>query len=404
MPFYQYRARDSQGALVTGTIEADDDSTCEQALERKGLIPIRVSRAGKRAGTNAIKKLLNRVTHQEIIVFSRQLATLFAAGVPLTRALGALERQAVNPEFREVVKKVREDVEGGASFHEALARHPKVFSELYANMVEAGEAGGILDGVLARLALMLEKDAENRAKIKSATLYPKIVVGAIAAALLVIMNFVIPRFAELYASFRVELPLPTRMLIAASNVFTSYWYLALAAAAAVYVLLRMYFKTEKGRLNRDRLVLRLPVFGPIILKSIIARYSRVLGSLYRSGIPMLQALDIVSRATENKAVEADILVIEEEVKKGRPLSEQMERSGRFPPMVVQMVSVGEETGGLDDMLDKSAEYYEQEVDASIRNLTTTLEPLLLGFIFAMVLFLALAIFLPMWDIVKFVRR
>ena len=406
MPFFQYRARDSEGALVTGTLEAANAAELEDSLEKMGLIPIKVAfagrlAAGRRLGGGLFKK---KVTPQELILFSRQLATLFSAGVPLTRALGALERQSANPTFKEVIKDVREEVEGGSTFSSAVGKHSRVFGELYAYMIEAGEAGGILDMVLARLAQMLEKDAENRAKIKSATLYPKIVLGAIALAFVVIMNFVIPKFSQLYSSFKIELPLPTRMLIAASKVFTTYWWAGLGAAAVVFVLARLYLSTERGKVARDRLVLKVPIFGPLILKSILARFSRVLGSLYSSGLPILQSLDIVSRAVENRIIAADVKRIEDDVRAGHPLSRPMEESANFPPMVVQMVAVGEESGGLDDMLEKAAEYYEQEVDGTIRNLTTTLEPVLLAFIFFIVLFLALAIFLPMWDIVKVVRR
>jgi type II secretory pathway component PulF len=405
MPFFDYRARDKEGTLVRGRLEAPDTHSLEEALSRTGLIPIRVTPALRPGPSLAsLKKYFQRIAPTDLILFSRQLATLFSAGVPLTRAFTALETQATNPVMKATIKSVREEVEGGSSFHNALRKHPDVFGELYANMIEAGEAGGILDEVLDRLALMLEKEAENRAKIKSATLYPKIVIGAIVVAIVVIMNFVVPRFGALYASFDVDLPIPTRALIAASDIFTSYWYLMLLLVAAVYISLKYYFSTPKGAFNRDLLILKVPVFGPLILKSLLARFSRVLGSMYRSGIPILQSLDIVTRAIDNRVVSRDIATIKDEVRAGRPLSIPMEESPYFPPMVVQMVSVGEETGALDEMLDKAAEYYEQEVDNSIRNLTTSIEPILLSIIFVIVLFMALAIFLPMWDIVKFVKR
>lgn len=218
------------------------------------------------------------------------------------------------------------------------------------------------------------------------------------------MNFVVPRFARLYATFKVDLPLPTRILIALSDAFASYWYIAAFMALFFFFGVRVYLSTESGKYNRDRFMLKVPVFGPLLLKSVISRFSRVLASLYRSGLPILQSLDIVSRAVENKLLESEIKLIEENVRAGKALSGPMSESGSFPPMVVQMVAVGEDTGNLDEMLDKTAEYYDREVDASIRNLTTLLEPILLAFIFGIVLFLALAIFLPMWDILKIVRR
>lgn len=406
MPSYRYRARDRQGALVKGVLEAPDKAALESALDKMGLIPIKVE-AGRESPVKKLSvfhDIFNRVEPQEIILFSRQLATLFSAGVPLTRALTTLQAQMSSERFRGVVRHIREDIEAGSTFSAALRKHPSVFPELYSHMVEAGEAGGILDSVLDRLAFMLEKNAENRAKVKSATLYPKIVIGAIVIAITVLMNFVVPKFAALYASFKVELPLPTRVLITLSNAFTAYWYLMLAAGAGSFVLARLYVSTEAGRRAWDRIMLKVPVFGPLILKSIMSRFARVLGSLYKSGLPILQSLDIVSRAVENKIITEEVKAIAVDVRAGKNLSEPMAKSPHIQPMVVQMVTVGEETGNLDEMLEKVAEYYDREVDATIRNLTTTLEPLLLAIIFGMVLFLALAIFLPMWDILKIVRR
>ncbi len=406
MASFRYRARDKHGALITGLLEASDRSQTEASLDKMGLIPISIASGGPSFETFFRLDMLLRssVPQMEIIIFSRQMATLFGAGVPLTRALSTLERQIKSPAFSSVVKKIREDVEGGGSFSGALKAHPSVFSELYANMAEAGEAGGILESVLDRLASMLEKNAENRAKVKSAILYPKIVLGAIVAAIVILMNIVVPRFARLYATFKVDLPLPTRILIALSDAFASYWYIAAFMALFFFFGARVYLSTESGKYNRDRFMLKVPVFGPLLLKSVISRFSRVLASLYRSGLPILQSLDIVSRAVENKLLESEIKLIEENVRAGKTLSGPMSESGSFPPMVVQMVAVGEDTGNLDEMLDKTAEYYDREVDASIRNLTTLLEPILLAIIFGIVLFLALAIFLPMWDILKIVRR
>lgn len=404
MASFQYRARDKSGSLVVGTLDGADTAEVETALEKMGLIPIRVA---SKAGSGAFTRLNNyfkKVTPVELILFSRQLSTLFGAGVPLTKALGTLEEQLKGPKFPPVIKKIREDVEGGSTFSDAIRKHPEVFPELYSNMVEAGEAGGILDEVLDRLAVMLEKDEENRAKIKSATLYPKIVVAAIILAVLIIMNFVIPKFAKLYKSFDIELPLPTRMLIAASDWFTAYWYVLAALSVGIFLAIKLYLSTTSGRLFRDRFILRVPLFGPLILKSILTRFSRILGSLYKSGLPILQSLDIVSRAVENRLIASVIKDVENEVRAGKGLAEPMTATRRFPPMVVQMVTVGEETGKLDEMLEKVAEYYDKEVDSTIRNLTTTLEPVLLAFIFVLVLFLALAIFLPMWDIIKVVKR
>jgi len=404
MSSFFYRARDKHGALVTGSLDAASIEESEAALDKMGLIPIKVAKQASSFRFPDIRNLFEKIPQQEIIMFSRQLATLFGAGVPLSRALFTLERQAATAGFSQVVKTIREDIEAGVGFAASLRKHPRVFPELYCSLIEAGEAGGILEAVLNRLSLMLEKTAENRAKVKSATLYPKIVVVGIFVAITILMTFVVPRFATLYSSFKIELPLPTRMLIAISGFFSEYWYLMAAAAVLIYFGVRVFFRTEPGKDLWDSLVLKVPVFGPIILKSVLSRFSRVLGELYRSGLPILQSLDIVSRAVDNRLISREVKRIEDEVRAGKSLSAEMAASGEFPPLMVQMVTVGEDTGKLDEMLSKMSEYYDQEIDTSIRNLTTTLEPILLAFIFVIVLFLALAIFLPMWDIIKVVRR
>jgi len=404
MPSFLYRARDKSGALVRGSLEAASMNEIEASLDRMGLIPIKIMPGKASFRLPDLKHYFEKVPPQELIIFSRQLATLFGAGVPLTKALFTLERQASAEAFRKIVKSLREDIEAGSGLANAIRKYPAVFPELYASMIEAGEAGGILEEVLKRLAAMLEKNSENRARIKSATLYPKIVVGGLAIAIIILMSFVVPRFSQLYSSFKIELPLPTRMLIAISDFALSYWYLFLSGAIALFLALKAFLRTERGKDFWDRSIIKIPIFGPLILKSVLSRFSRVLGSLYRSGLPILQSLDIVSRAVDNRLIAAEVKRIEGEVRAGRPLSEELGKSGQFPPMVVQMVGVGEDTGNLDEMLDKVSEYYDQEVDASIRNLASTLEPVLLAFIFAVVLFLALAIFLPMWDIIKVVKR
>ncbi|MEE8185952.1 MAG: type II secretion system F family protein [Thermodesulfobacteriota bacterium] len=405
MPIFFYRARDRRGALITGKLEGRNRDTIEVDIDRMGLIPINVSQKWGAPQFSLAKfgSVLTYITQQDLIVFSRQLATLFGAGIPLTRALSTLESQATNQKFAEIIKNIRGEVEGGSTLANAMSKQQKVFGELYIGMIEAGEAGGILESVLERLAFMLEKTHENRSKVRSATLYPKIVVGAIILAATFLLWFVIPKFSNLYGSFNVALPLPTRVLIAFSNIFQSYWYLALLSIIAVYFVVKFYKSTERGRYNWDRLTLIIPIFGPLILKSIMSRFARTLGSLYKSGMPILQSMDIVSRGVENTVITKSIKKIEEDVKAGMSLSEPMTNTRLFPPLVIQMVGVGEETGALDEMLEKVAQYYDQEVDSSIRNLTTTLEPILLAFIFGMVLFLALAIFMPMWDLVSLVK-
>lgn len=405
MPIYSYRARDRKGALVLGELEAADKGALEKSLDKTGLIPIAISPVSKiRFDFSKIKNIFERITAEELILFTRQISTLFGAGLPLTKALSTLEGQTKNKAFAGIIKKIREDIEAGSAFANALSRHPKIFNELYSSMAEAGEAGGILDKVLDRLASMLEKENENRAKIKSATLYPKIVLGAVAAAIFIMMTFVVPKFVQLYKMFNVALPLPTRLLIAISNFFTSYWHILLIIVISGIISINLYIKTKNGRYNWDFLQLKIPIFGNMFLKSILSRFARTLGSLYASGLPILQALDIASRTAGNIVIAESVKAIEEDVRTGKGISEPMARIKYFPPMVVQMAAVGEQTGAIDNMMEKVAEYYDQEVDHTIRNMSTILEPILLLFIFGLVLFLALAIFLPMWDMVRLVRR
>lgn len=404
MPFFSYRARNRTGALVTGNVEAANKAAAEINLDKMGLIPLSVKPAKIAIEFPNINLLFQTIAPQDTILFSRQLATLFTAGIPLTKALFTLEIQLSNKKLTNIIKIVREDVEGGATFAQALKKHPHVFDETYYSMVEAGEAGGILDNILERLAAMKERIQEINSKVKSATLYPKIVVAAILIAVIILMTFVVPKFSRLYSNFNVPLPLPTRILIAMSNFFSSYWYLTAIAAILPIVIFKWWTKTDAGHYNWDKWKLNIPIFGPFSQKATMSRFARVFGSLYKSGLPILQSLDIVSRVTDNRLISRAVKDIEIDIRSGKSLSELMEQSGLFPPMVVQMVRVGEETGALDEMLEKVAQYYDQEVDYTVRNLTTSLEPILLTVIFGMVLFLALAIFLPMWDIVSIVKR
>ncbi|MEK7688645.1 MAG: type II secretion system F family protein [Deltaproteobacteria bacterium] len=404
MPFFSYRARNRTGALVTGNVEAANKAAAEINIDKMGLIPLFVKPAKIAIEFPDINLLFQTIAPQDTILFSRQLATLFTAGIPLTKALFTLEIQLSNKKLTNIIKIVREDVEGGATFAQALKKHPHVFDETYYSMVEAGEAGGILDDILERLAAMKERIQEINSKVKSATLYPKIVVAAILIAVIILMTFVVPKFSRLYSNFNVPLPLPTRILIAMSNFFSSYWYLTAIAAILPIVIFKWWTKTDAGHYNWDKWKLNIPIFGPFSQKATMSRFARVFGSLYKSGLPILQSLDIVSRVTDNRLISRAVKDIETDIRSGKSLSELMEQSRLFPPMVVQMVRVGEETGALDEMLEKVAQYYDQEVDYTVRNLTTSLEPILLTVIFGMVLFLALAIFLPMWDIVSIVKR
>ncbi|MFQ5900537.1 MAG: type II secretion system F family protein [Thermodesulfobacteriota bacterium] len=408
MATFIYKARDGSGVLITGSLETDNKESLEASLDRMGLIPITITPKKDASFNIGVNRFFEKITPEDLILFTRQLATLYRAGLPLTRGLETIQGQISNDKLKGVIGEVVIDIKEGNSFAYALGRHPKVFSELYVSMIEAAETAGILDEILDRLASMAEKDAENKARVKAALLYPKIVVVAILVAVVVLMTFVMPSFVNLYGAFNVTLPLPTRLLIAISKFFTVYWYIILVIIAAPVLFVRWWLKTERGEYSWDKWKLKLPIFGPIMLKTTLSRFARVLGALFRSGIPVLQALDIVSRAVDNKLVARAVRDIAYDVKEGKRLSEPMadvEASpGLFPPMVIQMVAVGEDVGALDEMLERSSDYLDEEVNYSIRNLTTVIEPVLLVVIFGMVLFLALAIFLPIWDLVNLTKR
>ncbi len=403
MAIYAYKARSYEGELITGQIDAPDRMTIERDLGNQGLIPISVSEIKQRFDLKKYLSSLERVSGEDLIIFTRQLGTMYKAGIPFIRAITAVGQQTGSKSLRNILTQVKKDVEEGETFSKALAKHPHVFDELYISMVEAGEAAGVLDEILDRLSILLEKDAAIKSKIKSATLYPKIVIGAIIAAAMILITFVIPKFAALYGSFKTSLPLPTRILILISSYSQKYWLLAAFVAPVSLISFRYFIKTEMGRIWWDTLRIRVPLFGPLALKAAMSRFSMILGTLLKSGLPIMAALEISGRTTGNIALSSEIEKIRDEIRGGRPLADPMEDSGLFPAMMVQMASVGEETGKLDDMFLKVSEHLNNEVDYTIRNLSTMLEPVLLMVIFGMVLFLALALFLPMWDMVRLVR-
>jgi type II secretory pathway component PulF len=400
VPIFTYRARDKYGSLFTGSIETSGRDAVASQLDHLGYHPVSIEerRPGVRAGE--FLERLTRVSPQDLIVFSRQLATLISAGLPFMTSFDALIEQTQNQRLKHVITQIRKDVEGGSSFSDALAKHPSVFNNLYVSMIRAGETGGVLDEILQRLATLAEHEAETRARIKAATRYPKIVIGALAVAFIILLQFVIPRFAALYANFKVQLPLPTRILIGINHAFQIYWWVTLAVIIVVTLAVRAHIRTEAGRFQWDGIKLRLPVFGSIFLKTALSRFARVFGTLTRSGLSILQTLEIVSQTVGNTVISRVVDNIRDSARQGRGIVQPMQVSRIFPPVVIQMVAVGEQTGKMEEMLMKVSDYYDQEVEYSIRNLSTSLEPLLLAVIGGVVLFLALAIFMPWWNLIN----
>ncbi|MBI3595845.1 MAG: type II secretion system F family protein [Nitrospirae bacterium] len=400
MPVFQYRARDKYGSLSTGTIETSSRDAVASQLDHLGYHPVLIEEIRKELGAAELFDRFTRISPENLIIFSRQLATLISAGLPFMTSFDALIEQTDNKRLKNVIVQVRKDVEGGSSFSDALAKHPTVFSNLYVSMIRAGETGGVLDEILQRLATLAEHEAETRARIKAATRYPKIVIGALVIAFVILLQFVVPRFAALYANFKAKLPLPTRILIGINNAVQSYWWLILAVIVLATFGIRAYIRTEAGRLWWDGMKIKLPVFGPIFLKTALSRFARIFGTLTRSGLSILQTLEIVSQTVGNTVISRVVDNIRDSARQGRGIVQPMQVSRIFPPVVVQMVSIGEQTGKMEEMLMKVSEYYDQEVEYSIRNLSTSLEPLLLAVIGGVVLFLALAIFMPWWNLIN----
>jgi len=404
MPAYKYKARDKFGKAVNGVMEASSSEMAAGHLDGLGYIPVSIKEKKKDIISLGFLRGDRGVGLEDLILFSRQLSTLVSAGIPLLRSLDALSEQTENKRMKEVIDTIRNDIQGGSTLSDALGRHPKVFSALYIGMVHAGETAGTLDEILDRLAGLNEHEKDTRSRIKEATRYPKIVVISISAAFIVLVNFVVPRFAKMFSNFKATLPLPTRIMIGISHAFREYWFVMIIAASLVILGFRWYKNTEFGRLKWDGLMVRIPVFGPLFLKITMSRFTNILGMLIRSGVPILDALKIASATTGNVVISREVDKLRESVREGSGLSRQLRQSGVFTPMVVQMISVGEESGKMDEMLAKVSQYYELEIEYTIKNFATLIEPALIITIGGMVLFLALGVFLPMWDMARVVLK
>src|SRR3990172_6280756 len=394
MTAYRYKGWDESGSLMTGVVECSGREAAALQLDQLGYLPIRIEEQSSgfdwRASLQVLNDLTVRVTDEDLIILTRQMATLIDAGLSFVTVFDALIEQTANPKLKAILIQVRHDVEGGMFFSDALAKHPAVFDHLYVSMVRAGEAAGVLDEMLDRLAFLAERDADTRAKINSATRYPLIVVVALVVAFGILVTVVIPQFAKLYGNFHVALPLPTRLMIGLNTLIRSYGVMIVAAVVAAAFGFRAYVKTPSGRALWDGLKLRLPVFGPLFLKSALSRFARVFGTLNRCGLPALQALEIVAKTADNVTVSRAIDAIQDGARQGRGLVQPMKASRLFPAGVIQMVAIGEETGRLEPMLMKVSEYYDREVDYAIKNLSTAIEPILLVVIGGAVVFLAFA--------------
>ncbi len=400
---YTYRVRNRQGALVTGELQADSEALVVARLREQGMVPIEIK--AKRARLGGEIKFLTRskVKVKDLSVFSRQFATMIDSGLPLLRALAILEQQTESKQLTKVVGTVRTDVEAGSSLSEAMAKHPNAFSRLYVAMVKAGEAGGVLDSVLLRLSDTLEKEVTLRKKIKSAMTYPVVVFAIVVLILSAMLLFVVPTFKGLFSSLGGTLPLPTRILVAFSDAFKKYFLFFVAGFVALGVAFRYWLRTPPGRRSFDKFKLKVPIFGPLFHKSAMSRFARTLGVLSRSGVPLLQSLDIVAETVGNVVVADAVRDLRESVKEGESIAEPLTRHDVFPPMVVQMLAVGEETGALDTMLEKIADFYDEEVSATVDALTSLIEPLMVVVVGGTVGVIVIALYMPMFKILDLIK-
>ncbi len=405
MPLFAYRARSSQGRLIEAEMDAASSAAVASRLIESGVTPVRIEPAA--AASAAVRLELpwraGRVDAEDLIVFCRHMHRLSRAGIPIVRAITGLAESTRNPTLGEALYDVVESLRSGRELSDALQRHPRIFSRLFVSVVQVGENTGRLEEAFAQIGRYLELDRETRKRIKSATRYPTLVVGAIVAALVLINLFVIPSFAKTFESFGSELPWATRVLIATSNFFVIYWPHLGVAALGVALGLRAYLERPAGRLRWHRLKLRIPVVGHIVERATLARYARSFAMTFTAGVPVIETLRIVSRAVDNDFVADRILALRSSVERGETLSRAALACGLFDPLMLQMMGVGEESGALGEMHQEMAESYESEVDYDLRRLADTLEPLLIVGIGGVVLILALGVYLPMWDLATAVK-
>ena len=396
MPVYSYQARTVQGGLERGEIDAPSLAAARAQLMRRRIRPVLIK--PKKTGiTITIPFLTGWVSIKETAIFTRQFATMIEAGLPLVQCLEALGRQQEKRAFQNVLRDVQEAVEGGATLSDSMRRHKNVFDDLYVNMVAAGEMAGILDNVLERLATHMEKTIKLRNQVRSAMYYPATIVAVAVGVVAVLLLKVIPVFAKLFSDFGAKLPAPTLFVIAISDLMQNYFLYIVAGAIALALLLWQLSKTKRGRYLLDKLLLSLPIFGPIVRKIAIARFSRTLGTMVQSGVAILDALEICARTSGNLIIEQALLKARISISQGKTIAEPLEDSGVFPPMVVQMVSVGEATGNLDSMLSKIADFYEDEVDTAVKALTSLLEPVIMVVLGVIIGGLVIAMYLPIFT-------
>jgi MSHA biogenesis protein MshG len=399
---FEYKAVTPSGQVVNETLEAPNSQKARSEITKKGYRPLSIKETKGNVGNMEIKLFAKKIQMEEIVLFTQELVTLLKAGVPLLTSIEALSSQS-SKEFGEVLNQIYVDVMSGKSFSQALDAHPKVFSKLYVNSVRAGEVSGSMDDVLSRMALLLKKDEEMKKQVKGALRYPIIVICAMIGAFFIIMLKVMPNFVNMFERMDLDLPLPTKILITLSKFMQANWGYVVFLIGGIGVGLYLFIRTEKGRFWWDGLMMRFPITGNLVIKTAMARFTKMFETLNRSGLPIIQTLNTVCTSVGNVVIEGMIREVALNIEKGQGIAASMKKFELFPPMVIRMISIGEQSGSLDNMLESIAEHYETEVGYAVKGLIAMIEPILTVFIGGGVIVMAMAIFMPMWNMVGAIK-
>jgi len=407
MPNYTYQAINKQGAIITGTIEADSPDNAAIKLSERGYIPSKLKEKKSGFGSDrwlSIRQKMNPVKIADLILFTKQFRSLFKAGVPIVRAFQVLEAQTNDRVLKEAIASMSQSIRHGSSLTAAMDKHEAIFSPLYCSMIRAGEISGTLPEALARLIYIIEHESKIKSDIKSALQYPIIVTVALTITFVVLLTFVVPKFAAMFSRVGIDLPLPTKIAINLYQFLSNYWYLVIGGLVALIVGLKMYFKTEQGQYMKDLLVLRLPILGPLFIKAAMSRFASIFGMLQSSGVPVMSAMKVLSGVIGNAAISREFNHVREQMQEGRGIAAPLRAAKFFTPMVVDMVAIGEETGNIEEMLKEVTVHYDDEVGYAVKRLSDLIGPVLVVGLAAVVGFFALAIFLPMWDLTKMAQH
>ena len=400
MPTYVYTALNEHGVNMRGSIDAESPDTARALLLSRGHVPMKVKAQGASFDFGGLGDMLNPVKPKELILFTKQFRTLFQAGIPITQLLQVLQNQTESKRLKQIAADMTQAIMGGSTLYDAFKAHPRVFSELYCSMMRAGEASGALGDVMERLVYLLEHEHKIRSDIKSAMRYPKMVTGALVIAFFVLLNVVIPKFINVFEMARIALPVPTKIAIALHHAISEYWPLLLIGLVVLIMAYKWWVRTENGRYWRDSLLLHVPIIGPVLQKSVMARFASIFSIMQSSGVSVLDALDVLTNTIGNEAIAREFRRIQDKLREGRGIADPLKSAKFFTPLVVNMVAIGEESGSLDSMLKDVAAHYDEEVEYAVAGMAEAIGPLLIVALAAVVGFFALAIFMPMWDLTK----